>query len=68
MSTNVNIKGSKVEVKQIRSVAARTKPVKATLECLGLGRIGKVQVLPVNDSIKGMIRKVSHLIEIKELD
>lgn len=58
--------GKKIVVKQIRSGAGRTKRVKATLEALGLGRIGKESVKTVNPAVKGMIRKVRYLLSVTE--
>ena len=56
----------RVLVRQIRSVSGRTQPVRDTLKALGLGRIGKSQVHVVNPPIAGMIRKVSHLVDVSE--
>ncbi len=39
-----------------------------TLGILGLGRIGKRNVLPDRPEIRGMIAKVPHLIEVSETD
>ena len=40
---------------------------KRTLEALGLTRINKIVVKNKNDAILGMINKVYHLVEVKEL-
>lgn len=53
-------------VKQIRSSAARTKPVKDTLKAVGLGRIGATREVKVNPSMIGMLKKIEHLIEVTE--
>ena len=46
-----------------------TKPKhRGTLRALGLGRIGKRNVLPDRPEIRGMIAKVPHLIEVSETD
>ena len=55
----------KIVVKQIRSAIGRKPEVKATLQALGLGRIGKSKELPVNAAVEGMIKRVSYLLEIK---
>ena len=52
-----------VTVRQIRSHARRPAVQEATLRGLGLGKIGREKVLEDTPSIRGMIRKVSHLIE-----
>jgi large subunit ribosomal protein L30 len=56
-----------LKVTQVRS-AIGTKPKhKGTLRALGLGRIGRSNVLPDRPEIRGMIRKVTHLIEVEEV-
>ncbi len=45
-----------------------TKPKqRGTLRALGLGRIGKSNVLPDRPEIRGMLAKVPHLIEWAEV-
>ncbi len=56
----------KITVEQYRSGAGRTKEVLSTLASLGLGRIGKRKELPANDAVKGMIKRVSHLVKVVE--
>ncbi len=56
----------KIIVKQTRSEIGRDDRVRDTLKALGLGRIGKEQTLPENDAIKGMIRKVQSLVEVRD--
>lgn len=56
--------GKKVTVTQIRSLSGRTKPVRATLQALGLGRIGRSRSHVVNPAIVGMLRKVRHLVRV----
>jgi large subunit ribosomal protein L30 len=57
---------SEIKVTQIRS-AIGTKPKhRGTLRALGLGRIGKTNILPNRPEIQGMIQKVSHLINVEE--
>lgn len=57
--------GSKVVVKQTRSTIGRNERVYRTLEALGLGRIGKQREITLNPSVRGMLIKVRHLVEIK---
>lgn len=46
-----------------------TKPKqRGTLRALGLGRIGKSNVLPDRPEIRGMLAKVPHLIEWAEVE
>ncbi|MEE3035474.1 MAG: 50S ribosomal protein L30 [Bacteroidota bacterium] len=58
---------TKLIVKQIRSSINRIGSQKKTLQSLGLGKIGKQVTHESNPTINGMIKKVSHLVEIKEV-
>jgi large subunit ribosomal protein L30 len=41
------------------------KTQNATVVALGLGRVGAVAELPANDSVRGMLFKVRHLVEVE---
>jgi large subunit ribosomal protein L30 len=56
----------KITVRQIGSPIRRRNDQRATLVGLGLNRIGRVSVLEDTDSIRGMIAKVHHLVEVVE--
>lgn len=56
----------KVTVRQVRSQARRPYQQDATLRGLGLGRIGRSKVLEDTPAVRGMIRKVAHLVEVVE--
>jgi len=56
----------KLQVRQIKSGIGYDKTQKATLKALGLGRIGKSRQVPDNPEIRGMIRKVTHLVVIDD--
>ena len=53
-----------ITVRQTGSPIRRTKDQRATLIGLGLGRIGRQRVLEDTPAIRGMVRKVSHMVEI----
>lgn len=53
-------------VTQIKSAIGRKYDQERTLKALGLGRIGKSSELVDNDSVRGMIFKVQHLVEVQE--
>ena len=56
-----------LKVTQVRS-AIGTKPKhRGTLRALGLGRIGKTNVLPDRPDTRGMIARVPHLIRVEEV-
>ena len=56
----------KIIVKQIKSVIGRPETQRRTLAALGLGGLGKSAELDDNASIRGMVAKVSHLVEVVE--
>ncbi len=57
----------KLRVTQIKSQIGRKYDQGQTLKSLGLGHIGKTHELPDNESVRGMIFKVKHLVEVEEL-
>lgn len=58
---------SKIRVKQVRSSIGRTKDQKRTLEALGLRKISSEREHEATPQILGMVKKVSHLVEVTEL-
>ena len=63
----VKAKTSKVQVTQVRSIIKRPGDQVKTMQALGLGKINRTVEKKLTPQIAGMIRKVSHLIEVKEL-
>mgnify|MGYP001394034883 CR=1 FL=1 len=55
-----------ITVKQVASSIGRKFDQKQTLIGLGLNKIGRIRELEDTPSIRGMVRKVSHLVEIIE--
>ena len=55
-----------IKVKQVRSPISTNQRVRQTLKGLGLGRVGKERVLEGTPMVLGMIRRVSHLVEVKQ--
>ena len=53
-----------VTVRQTASPIRRKSDQRATLVGLGLNRIGRQSVLPDTPSVRGMIAKVAHLVEV----
>jgi len=58
--------GATLTVRQVRSGIGYEKSQKATLKALGLGRIGRRRELPDNPQVRGMIRKITHLVRVEE--
>jgi large subunit ribosomal protein L30 len=57
----------KVRVTQIASALGRKPGQKGTLVGLGLNKLRSTRELEDTPSIRGMIRKVAHLIKVEEL-
>ena len=54
-------------VTQVKSGIGTKPKHRGTLRALGLGRIGKTNTLPDRPEIRGMIRRVPHLITVEEI-
>ncbi len=59
---------SKLKVTQRRSVIDRPKDQKVTVRRLGLHRIDDSVVKDDTPSVRGMIAKVHHLVEVEEVE
>ena len=59
---------AKLKITQTRSVINRLENQKRTIEALGLGRPNHVVIHNDTPQIRGMIRKVVHLIEVEEIE
>ena len=59
---------AQLKIKLVRSTAGRKDAQIATAASLGLKRIGDVAVQPDNDATKGKIAKISHLIEVSNVE
>ena len=57
---------AKVTVRQTGSPIRRTKDQRATLVGLGLNRVGRISTLEDTASVRGMIAKVAHMVEVVE--
>ena len=54
----------KVTVRQVRSGLGRKKDQIATLQGLGRGKLNRTKTLEDTPSVRGMIDKVKHLVEV----
>ena len=59
--------GGKLRVTQVRSVIDRPRDQKDTVRRLGLHRINDSVVKDDRPEIRGMIRKVEHLVRVEEV-
>ncbi len=57
---------AKIVVRQTGSPSRRAKEQRATLVGLGLNRLGRSATLEDTPSVRGMIAKVAHLVEVVE--
>lgn len=53
-----------IKVRQTGSPIRRPQDQRATLVGLGLNKMGRVSELEDTPSVRGMIRKVSHMVEV----
>lgn len=58
--------GKTLKVRQTGSPIRRPKDQLATLKGLGLNKIGRVRELEDTPSVRGMIYKIRHMVEIIE--
>lgn len=56
-----------LRVTQVRSSIGRKADQGRTLRALGLGKIGRTVEQVDNESVRGMIFKVKHLVEVEEI-
>lgn len=55
---------AKIIVKQTKSIIGRPENQRRVVAALGLGRIGKTKEMEDTPAVRGMVAKVSHLVEI----
>ena len=53
-----------VTIEQIGSAIRRPKGQRATLTGLGLGKMHRVRILEDTPQVRGMIKKISHLVRV----
>lgn len=58
----------KLKITQTKSIIDRPKTQKATIEALGLGRPNRTKVHTDTPQIRGMIKKVAHLVKVEEIE
>jgi len=65
---NAKKKEKLLKITQIKSAIGYRKKAKLTLEALGLRRMHQTVIKPDNPAIRGMIRTVSHLVKVEEVE
>ena len=56
-----------LKVTLVRSTIGRQEIQKRTVQALGLRKMHQTRVIPDNPSMRGMIRKVTHLVTVEEV-
>lgn len=56
-----------LKITQIRSLIKRPADQKVTMKHLGLGKINREVVHTATPQIIGMVRKISHLVRVEEV-
>ncbi|NLG87698.1 MAG: 50S ribosomal protein L30 [Clostridiaceae bacterium] len=56
-----------LKITLVRSTIKSKKDQKATVEALGLKKIGSSVTQKDNPQIRGMIKKIEHLVEVEEV-
>lgn len=57
----------KLKVTLVKSPIGAVPKQRATVEALGLKKLGASTELPNNDAVKGMIWHVKHLVKVEEI-
>ena len=64
----VEQRGKMLKVTLVKSPIGYDRKQKATIKSLGLRRMGRTVMIGDAPQIRGMIAKVSHLVEVEEVD
>lgn len=59
---------AKLQITLKRSLIGRTENQKATVKALGLRKIHQTVVKEDNAAMRGMVEKVKHMVEVKEIE
>ncbi len=58
----------KLKITLVKSTIGAVPKNKATVESMGLRKIGRSIILPDNDATRGQIRQVGHLLKVEEIE
>ncbi len=59
---------SKLKIRQVRSAINRSGMQKKTIRALGIRRLNQTVVHTDNPCIRGMVKKVEHLVQVEEIN
>ena len=57
----------KLRITLVKSTIGAVPKNKKTVEALGLRKLNKTVEMPDNESVRGMIRQVSHMVKVEEI-
>jgi len=57
----------KIKITQILSIIDQKEPAKRTIRALGLGRPNYAVILTDTPQIRGMVRKIRHMVKVEEV-
>lgn len=57
-----------LQIKLVRSFIGRSKDQRVIAQTLGLRKLQQVVVQPNNPQIRGMVEKISHLLQVEEIN
>ena len=56
-----------IKITYVRSAIGRNQNQRKTLQALGLNKLGQAVIQKDNDAVRGMIKKVEHLVSTEEV-
>lgn len=65
--TAKEVSGKKVQVKLVKSVIATPQWMRTVVRTLGLRKMNDTNIVTDNSAIRGMVRRVPHLVELTEV-
>jgi large subunit ribosomal protein L30 len=61
-------KNKKLRVEYVKSMIGSSRRQRGTMRALGFKRLGDVIEVADNPSVRGMLVKVGHLVQVKEIE
>lgn len=58
----------RLQITLVRSLIGRTESQRATVQSLGLRKIHQTVIREDSPAVRGMIAKINHMVECKEID
>jgi large subunit ribosomal protein L30 len=68
VSSNKQESRGRIKVTLVRSTIGRPKNQELTVRALGLRKLNSSIELPDTDSVRGMVTKVHHLVDVQEIE